>query len=130
MEIVGRVINNAVVKQLKDDRKVVNFSVAINDYFKPKGREKGTQTTLFVNCSYWLNTTIAERLTKGCVVEMNGRLFLSAYNSIDGEAKASLNAHINTIKVHHSSGKSSSENAVAADAAPSELSAPLDDLPF
>lgn len=129
MEIVGRVINNAVVKQLKDDRKVVNFSVAINDYFKPKGSEKGTQTTLFVNCSYWLNTTIAERLTKGAVVEMNGRLFLNAYNSIDGEAKASLNAHINTIKVHHSSGKGSVESVVS-NAAPAALTEPLDDLPF
>lgn len=129
MEIVGRVINNAVVKQLKDDREVVNFSVAINDYFKPKGSEKGTQTTLFINCSYWLNITIAERLTKGAVVEMNGRLFLNAYNSIDGEAKASLNAHINTIKVHHSSGKGSSESVVK-NAVPAELSAPLDDLPF
>jgi len=129
MEIVGRVINNAVVKQLKDDRKVVNFSVAINDYFKPKGSEKGTQTTLFVNCSYWLNTTIAERLTKGAVVEMNGRLFLNAYNNHDGEARATLNAHINTIKVHHSSGKTSSES-VATNVAPAVLTEPLDDLPF
>ncbi len=129
MEIVGRIINNAVVKQLKDDRKVVNFSVAINDYFKPKGSEKGTQTTLFVNCSYWLNTTIAERLTKGAVVEMNGRLFLNAYNNHDGEARATLNAHINTIKVHHSSGKGSSESVVV-DTAPTALTEPLDDLPF
>lgn len=129
MEIVGRVINNAVVKQLKDDRKVVNFSVAINDYYKAKGSEKGTQTTLFVNCNYWLNTTIAERLTKGAVVEMNGRLFLQAYNGMDGEAKATLNAHINTIKVHHSNSKGSVES-VAANPASSALTEPLDDLPF
>ena len=129
MEIVGRVINNAVVKQLKDDRKVVNFSVAINDYYKAKGSEKGTQTTLFVNCSYWLNTTIAERLTKGVVVEMNGRLFLNAYNGMDGEAKATLNAHINTIKVHHSTGKGSAES-LTTNSAPAELTEPLNDLPF
>ena len=129
MEIVGRVINNAVVKQLKDDRKVVNFSVAINDYFKAKGSEKGTQTTLFINCSYWLNTTVAERLTKGAVVEMNGRLFLNAYNGMDGEAKASLNAHVNTIKVHHSSGKGSVES-VPTNATPKALTEPVDDLPF
>jgi len=127
MEIVGRIINNAVVKQLKDDRKVVNFSVAINDYFKPKGSEKGTQTTLFINCSYWLNTTIAKRLTKGSLVEMNGRLFLNAYNGMDGEAKATLNAHINTIKVHHSV-KGTSESTFANAAA--TLTEPLDDLPF
>jgi single-strand DNA-binding protein len=61
---------------------------------------------------------------------MNGRLFLNAYNNHDGEAKATLNAHINTIKVHHSSSKGSSENAVIAKASSAELLAPLDDLPF
>jgi len=40
MEIVGRVTQNAVVKQLKDERQVVNFTVAINDYFKPKVQAK------------------------------------------------------------------------------------------
>ena len=52
MEIVGKVISNAVVKQLKDDRKVVNFSIVINDYFKPKEEDKNKQVALFVNCSY------------------------------------------------------------------------------
>ena len=37
MNIIGRITRDAVVKQLKDDRKVVNFSIVINDYFKPKG---------------------------------------------------------------------------------------------
>lgn len=129
MEIVGRIINNAVIKQLKDDRKVVNFSVAINDYYKANGSEKGTQTTLFINCSYWLNTTIVERLTKGVIVEMNGRLFLNAYSGMDGEERATLNAHINTIKVHHSNGKERVESG-STNAAPAALTKPLDDLGF
>jgi len=126
MEIVGKVVSNAVIKKLKDDRKVVNFSIAINDYYKPKGSEKATQTTLFVNCSYWLNTTIAERLTKGAVVELNGRLFLNAYNNMDGEAQASLHAHVNSIKVH----LATSKGVVVNNPKSEKVDKSEDDLPF
>lgn len=60
MEIVGRVTQDAIVKQLTDERKVVNFTVAINDYLKPKGASEGKQTTLFINCSYSVTTKVAE----------------------------------------------------------------------
>ena len=42
MEIVGRITKDAVVSQLKDERKVVNFSIAINDYYKPKNSGWGS----------------------------------------------------------------------------------------
>ena len=37
MVLIGRITKDAVIKKLKDDREVVNFSIAINDYYKPKG---------------------------------------------------------------------------------------------
>ena len=123
MEIVGRITQTAVVKQLKDERKVVNFSIAVNDYYKKKDAEKGVQTTLFINCSYWVSTAISTRLIKGSIVELNGRLELNPYKGFDGEAKASLNCHVNSIKVHHSSKE--------ADVKPEEVKQPKqDDLPF
>jgi single-strand DNA-binding protein len=105
MEIVGRVTNDAVVKQLKDERQVVNFSVAVNDYYKQKGTDKGVQTVLFINCAYWVSTAISQRLTKGAIVELNGRLQLNAYTGFDGEAKATLNCHVNSIKIHQAGKK-------------------------
>lgn len=123
MEIVGRVTNDAVVKQLKDERKVVNFSIAVNDYYKQRGSEKGVQTTLFINCAYWVSTAISHRLTKGAIVELNGRLQLNAYTGFDGEAKATLNCHVNSIKVHQSAKKAETPVIEAQTAKP-------DDLPF
>lgn len=102
MEIVGRIIGNAEIKKLKDNREFVSFSIALNDFYKQKGTDKAVQTTLFINCSYWISTAVCKRLTKGSIVELNGRLYLNAYTSHDGEAKASINCHVNTIKVHHS----------------------------
>ncbi len=39
MTIVGRITKDAVVNQLKDEREVVNFSLALNDFYKPKNGE-------------------------------------------------------------------------------------------
>ena len=100
MELVGRITKDAVINQLKDERKVVNFSIAINDYYKPKNSEEGVKITTYVNCSYWISSKIAERLTKGTLVEIAGRIYVNAYKGADGEAKASLNCHVNNIKIH------------------------------
>lgn len=100
MELVGRITKDAVINQLKDERKVVNFSIAINDYYKPKNSDEGVKVATYVNCSYWISTKIAERLTKGSLVEITGRIYVNAYKGADGEAKVSLNCHVNNIKIH------------------------------
>src|SRR5665213_318948 len=100
MELVGRITKDAVVSQLKDERKVVNFSIAVNDYYKPKDSAEGVRITAYVNCSYWISTKIAERLTKGSLIEITGRIYVNAFIGSDGEAKASLNCHVNNIKIH------------------------------
>ena len=100
MEIVGRITKDAVVNQLKDERKVVNFSLAVNDYYKPKNSEEGIKITSYINCSYWISTKIANRLIKGTLAEVSGRIYVNAYRGADGEAKASLNCHVNNIKIH------------------------------
>ena len=66
--IVGRITQNAKINILKNDTKVVNFSVAINDSYKTKQGERKEQTTYY-NCSYWINAKIAEFLTKGTLEE-------------------------------------------------------------
>lgn len=123
MVLIGRITKDAVIKKLKDERQVVNFSIAINDYYKLKGAAEGTTLTTYYNCSYWLSPKIASRLTKGSLVEITGRIYINAYTGLDGEAKASLNCHVNSITVHQHI-KASGEQTKAPKA---EVS---DDLPF
>ena len=99
MTIVGRLTRDAVVNVLKDEREVVNFSIAVNDYYKPKNSE-ATQLTTYYNCSYWISTKVAANLKKGTLVEVSGRIYVTAYSGADGTAKASLNCHVNNIKIH------------------------------
>jgi len=100
MVLVGRLTKDAVVAQLKDDRKVVNFTLAVNDYYKPKNSEKGVTITTFISCAYWISPKIAEWLKKGCFIEITGRLTVNAYTDMQGEAKGSLNCHVDSIKIH------------------------------
>ena len=126
MELVGRLTADAKVSTLKDERKVINFSIAINDSYKPKGSGMATKITTFVNCSYWINPAIAEHLTKSTLVELSGRIGVNAWTNAEGEAKASLTFHVNYIKLHGKSNAASKESIPAA----SEIKEPIEDLPF
>lgn len=99
MTIVGRTTKDALVKDLNDGRKVVHFSLAVNDYYRTKGGE-GTKLTTFFNCSYWVSEKVAEHLKKGTLVEVSGRVYATAYQDMEGTAKASLNCHVAAIKIH------------------------------
>ncbi|QOR73732.1 single-stranded DNA-binding protein [Cruoricaptor ignavus] len=109
--IVGRITKNAQINTLKDQRQVVNFSVAINDYYKTKAGERKEQTT-FYNCSYWISPNVAKILTKGTLVELTGRISPSAWIGRDGEIKSGLNFHTSRIKLH-GGGKQNDRNAEA-----------------
>lgn len=123
MEITGRVTADAKVNALADERQVVNFTIAINDYYKPKGSREGKQITTYINCSYWLSSGIAERLLKGTLVQVYGRIGVQAYNDMDGNARAFLTFHGNNIKILASSKSSNQqEQSGYASAASSYMS--------
>lgn len=127
MLFTARVIRNAEVKTVKDERQVVSFAVAINDQYKSKNSSVAVKKTLFVNCSYWVNTAVAPYLTKGTIVELEGRLSVDAYQS-GNDTKASVNAHVNSIKLHGKGGsvEATKRESVQQVVAPNEK----DDLPF
>ena len=123
MVLIGRLTKDAVVAQLKDERKVVNFTIALNDSYKPKGQENWVKTTTYIECAYWISSAIAERLTKGSLIEIGGRLSINAYVTMQGDAKATINCHADSIKIHQqfkSDGKTTEQLKTPAQ----------DDLPF
>jgi single-strand DNA-binding protein len=127
MEITGRVTRNAEIKNVSGDRKLVAFSIAVNDSYKPKNREKKDLVTYF-NCAYWLSTTIAKSITQGSIVSCYGRIEMNIWKDGSGEPRGSLNFHVNNIRFV-SKGKSS--GAKNEEAIPStETGQTEDDLPF
>jgi len=94
----GRLTADAEVRNVKGDRKVTGFTVAINDRFKTKDGEKKEITT-YVECSYWVNPGLAEFLKKGTVVEIAGRVEAKPWISRDAEAMANLVCNVGTVKL-------------------------------
>lgn len=131
MEIIARLTGDALVKTTKNERQVVNFSVAINDSYKQKGATEVTKVVTYVDCSYWGHAGIAAYLTKGTTVELYGRIGVNAYVNGQGEAKANLRFHVNNIKLH-GGGRNNTQNPAfkPSNVPASELLEPLDDLPF
>ena len=100
MTIVGRLTKDAVVNTLPDNRKVVNFCIAVNDRYRSKKGGARVEHTSYFNGAYWLGEAVAEFLKKGTLVQVEGRVFATAFMGTDGEAKASLNCHVNELKLH------------------------------
>lgn len=105
MNIVGRITRNAEITVLKNEKKVVNFTVAINDSYKNKQGERVEQITYY-NCAYWISPNVAKSLTKGTLVELTGRASSNAWIGKDGEIKSGLNFHTSNIRFHGGGTKS------------------------
>lgn len=127
MEIIGRITADAKCSTVKNGKQVINFSVAVNDSYKLKGSELPVKVTTYFNCSYWINPSLAQYLTRGVLVECAGRVSVNAWTNAEGEAKASLNFHVNSIKLH---GRSNATQKEKLPATAAEVTEPIDDLPF
>ncbi|OBW43338.1 Single-stranded DNA-binding protein [Chryseobacterium sp. MOF25P] len=136
MNIIGRLTRDAEVRNLPKDKKVVNFSIATNDNYRNKQGERIEQTTYF-ECSYWISEKVADFLTKGTLVELNGRAYATAWIGNGGEAHAGMNFHTSQIKVHSGGKKAESKSAESNKTTKEEIGNSKsnendkdDDLPF
>jgi len=132
MEINGRLVADAAVRETKSGKKVTGFTIAINDSYRPKGGDR-VQITTYVECSYWLNAGLAEYLRKGTLVELYGRMEAGAYIGKDATAVGTLKFHTEKIKLL---GKSSGTGIERQDSKSTEKKVLTgdgkndDDLPF
>ena len=108
MEINGRLVADAAVRETKSGKKVTGFTIAINDSYRPKGGDR-VQITTYVECSYWLNAGLAEYLRKGTLVELYGRMEVGAYISKDAVAVGTLKFHTEKVKLLGKSSGSGTE---------------------
>ncbi|MBL7759139.1 MAG: single-stranded DNA-binding protein [Sediminibacterium sp.] len=125
MEFTGRITADAKVSTVKGDKEVVNFSVAINDRYPPKGSQETKEFVTYINVAWWMGTGIAKILRKGAIVTVSGRFYANAYNDLSGNAKAGINCHDSEIKLVHSK-----KMEAAASTAPAVITEPVEDLPF
>lgn len=128
MEITGRIVKDASVFKVKENREVVNFSIAVNDSYKPKGSTEVKKIVTYIDCSYWLSAGLAQWLRKGTLVQLFGRIGLNVYIGNDTQAHGSLTFHTSDIKILVFAQTQNSAPAPALKK--QEESSNPDDLPF
>lgn len=128
-QVIGTVTADATVKTLDSGKKVINFSIADNETYTPKGSTEPTTITTFFNCSYWLGEGVAKVLRKGATVVINGRISARAYTSNTGDTGTALDLHANTIKVERYAPKAE-KDAPTATKKTGKKEEPKEDLPF
>lgn len=120
---IGRLTADAAIRNLKDGRQVVHFTIAMNRRYKSKDSNEVKERTTFLDCSYWRNTGIADYLKKGNLIAAAGYTGVNAWVSSTGDAKAGLTLHVQNIDFL---AKNQNAKPFASQAARQET----DDLPF
>lgn len=104
MEITGRLVADATVRAVNEEKKVTGFRVAVNRTYQSKGKRK--EETAFVDCTYWRGEGIAPYLTKGMLVQLSGFMTAEPWVSRDGEPMASLRFRTEQIQMLTQSARS------------------------
>ncbi|UYQ92179.1 single-stranded DNA-binding protein [Chitinophaga horti] len=127
---IGRVTADAKVKHFESGKAVVNFSLAVDTSYSDK-EGKQIKRTQFVECALWQREIMAQYLTKGKLIFIEGDLDVRAYIK-NGEAIGVNTMNVTgRIKFLSGSSTSASDQQDAAPAAVASEPVPADDdLPF
>jgi single-strand DNA-binding protein len=141
MQIIGRLGKDCVVNTV-NGKNVINFSVAHSEKYKDS-QNNLQEKTIWVDCAYWTDrTAIAQYLTKGTQVFVEGQPEARSFQRNDGTPGSSLSLRVREVQLLGSkndnggSTSSYSSNAAVASSpgstvpAANEITEPIDDLPF
>lgn len=139
MQIIGRLGKDCVVNTV-NGKNVINFSVAHSEKYKDS-QGNLQEKTVWVDCAYWTDrTAVAQYLTKGTQVFAEGQPEARSFQRNDGTPGSSLSMRVREVQLlggkvenggsapaYNSASASTSNQSVPA---ASEITEPIDDLPF
>ncbi|HYC40906.1 MAG TPA: single-stranded DNA-binding protein [Chitinophagaceae bacterium] len=135
MQVIGNLGKDCTVNTV-NGRNVINFTVAHTEKYKDsQGNQQ--EKTIWVDCAYWTDrTAIAQYLTKGKQVYVEGQPEARSFQRNDGTPGASLSLRVRDVQLlggrSDSGGYQQQPSASAASnvQSGSDISEPVDDLPF
>jgi single-strand DNA-binding protein len=146
LQVIGNLGKDALVNNV-NGKNVINFTVAHTERFKDAQGNVKDKTT-WVDCAYWTDrTAVAPYLKKGTQVYVEGQPDVRTYTTQDGRQGATLSLRVLSVQLlgskssdggSNDGGGSSYQSApapaysqpAASGPSASELTEPLDDLPF
>lgn len=118
---IGNLGRDAEIRDVNGKR-VINFSIAHSEKFKDQNGVQNERTT-WVKCAMWRDadkTKVAQYLTKGTRVYVEGMPAVSAYISRDGESRASLELRVTNLELLGSKEESGQARSGGSNPAPEE----------
>ncbi len=140
MQIIGNLGKDCIVNAV-NGKNVINFTVAHSEKFKDSQGVNQERTT-WVDCAWWTDrTTIAQYLTKGTKVWVDGTPEVRTYTRNDGTSGAVLAMRVRELQLISpksdggNTGNTYSNQSTAHLTTPQTPAAPdagepIDDLPF
>lgn len=141
MQVIGHLGKDCVVNAV-NGKNVINFTVAHSEKYKDSQGVLQEKTT-WVDCAYWTDrTAIAPYLQKGTQVFVEGQPEARSFQRNDGTPGSSLSLRVREVqllggKTDRGVGGSYQPSAAATSSAPvsnvpspTEITEPVDDLPF
>ncbi len=142
MQIIGNLGKDCVVNTV-NGKNVINFTVAHTEKYKDSQGNQQEKTT-WVDCAYWTDrTAIAQYLTKGKQVYVEGQPEARSFQRNDGTPGSSLSLRVREVQLLGGRGDSGGNvpnygNTASTAASSSggsipsasEITEPIDDLPF
>ena len=136
--VIGNLGKDCVTNAV-NGKNVINFNVAHTERFRDASGQQKDKTT-WVECAYWTDrTAIAPYLKKGTQVYVEGTPEVKTFNRNDGTFGASLTMRVLNVQLLGGGSRSESQSGGYGEsqatstnrvAAPSDISEPVDDLPF
>jgi single-strand DNA-binding protein len=139
LQVIGNLGKDCVTNAV-NGKNVINFNVAHTEKYKDsQGNQK--DKTVWVDCAYWTERTgIAPYLRKGTQVYVEGTPEVRTYAKNDGTTGASLTLRVLSVQLlgnkgegaagGASGGYSSGSSVPATIPSASDITEPIDDLPF
>jgi single-strand DNA-binding protein len=140
MQVIGRLGKDCIVNTV-NGKNVMNFTLAHSEKFKDS-QGNLQEKTIWVDCAYWNDrTAVAQYLTKGTQVFVEGQPEARSFQRNDGTPGASLSLRVREVQLLGGRADSASgsyqqtANASASSGnsnvqSPSDITEPVDDLPF
>jgi single-strand DNA-binding protein len=99
--LVGHIGGDAIVRNVDNESFVVNFNVADSKRIVDTERGEEIQKTTWFSCSYWLKKEpkVAEYLTKGTLVCVEGEISSHIFIGKDGQPQVDLKLRVSTLKL-------------------------------
>lgn len=138
LQIIGNLGKDCIVKEI-NGKNVINFSVAHTEKFKDaQGNPK--ERTTWVECAYWTDrTAVAQYLKRGKMVYAEGSPEADAYTNKENQPAATLRMRVQNLQLlgggdsapqNNSAGQMASSGVTSNTTRMSDISEPVDDLPF